>query len=223
MDGFLDGTWHEAPGGRFLNRYHAGRGIAAKFGAEILSNKGKGVIVGLPRGGVEVAAAVATDLDLPLDFRAVRKVGHPLQPEFAIGAVDISGAWIVNPYLHSDEMPSESQFEQMVQKALEQAKKIEAELRPGGISVARTADWCVVVDDGAATGLTIIAAVNGLKSEGKTVHVAVPVASEQAVMLIEEVADSFHALMVPGGFMAVGQFYQDFDPVPMEEVRKYLK
>ncbi len=222
MGGFLDGSWIDDPGGRFSNRYHAGRAIVEKFGDVFRNLEGKGVVVGLPRGGVEIAAAVATELNLPIDFRSVKKVGHPFQPEFAIGAVDISGTSVRNPSVNPDEDPPDKKYKQYVQKALEEARKIETDLRGSGTSYIRTADWCLVVDDGAATGLTLLAAVKGLKSEGKKVYVAVPVASTQAKDLIEEVADGFYTVQLPKLFMAVGQFYDDFSPVPIEAVRKYL-
>ena len=79
-----------------------------------------------------------------------------------------------------------------------------------------------MVDDGAATGLTMLAVVKGLKSEGKKVHVGVPVTSTQARDLLTEAADSFHALHVPPHFMAVSQYYDDFAPVTTEEARRCL-
>jgi len=222
MDGFLDGSWTEQPGGRFLNRYDAGRGIAARFGDKIRAFKGKGVVVGLPRGGVEVAAAVANDLGLPLDFRSVRKVGHPMQPEFAIGAVDISGIAVRNPSVPSHEMPPEAEFNRLVERALDEARQFEVELRGKGKSPIDDAAWCFVVDDGAATGLTLLAAVKGLKGQGKTVYVAVPVSSDQARDLLTEAADGFYAMSVPSWFGAVGQFYYDFTPVSLDDVKGYL-
>jgi len=222
MGGFLNGIWAENPGGRYHNRYDAGRGIAAAFAEQIKAIKGKGVAAGLLRGGVEVAAAVANDLGLPLDFRAVRKVGHPMQPEFAIGAVDISGIAVKNPYLGVGEMPPIDQFDRMVEQALERAKEMEKELRGDRKSAIDDADWVLVCDDGAATGLTILAVVQGLKSEGKRVYVAVPVSSEQAARLISDAADDFFALQVPSYFMAVGQFYEDFSPVETSSVKKIL-
>lgn len=222
MSGFLSGEWTENPGGRYHNRYDAGRAIAATFGDKIKAIEGKGVAAGLLRGGIEVAAAVANDLGLPLDFRSVRKVGHPMQPEFAIGAVDISGHAVKNPFVGMVEMPPAEQFEQMVQNALERAKDLERQIRGEGKSAIDDADWVLVCDDGAATGLTVLAVVEGLKSEGKRAYVAVPVASEQAAKLISDAADDFFALQVPSHFMAVGQFYEDFTPVETESVRRIL-
>src|SRR3972149_4027002 len=115
MGAFLDGTYKKPHGGRYLNRYDAGRAIASGFRKEIKSIPGKGVVAGLPRGGIEVAAAISVDLKLPLDFRAVRKVGHPAQPEFAIGAVDISGTYAKNPLLSDGEFPPPREFEAMVE------------------------------------------------------------------------------------------------------------
>jgi putative phosphoribosyl transferase len=223
MDKFLDGTWKMQPGGRFLNRYDAGRGIAASIKGQISDLTGNGVVIGLPRGGVEVAAAVANDLKLPLDFRAVRKVGHPFQPEFAIGAVDISGISIRNPFLSPGEMPPDDEFDRMVAKALKDAQSLEKELRGDGQSPAKTAEWVIVVDDGAATGLTILAAVKGLKSEGKFVFVALPVASDQAGHMLSDAADRYYSMMTPYYFGAVGQFYEDFSQVETEEAKKYLR
>lgn len=226
MAGFLDETHRDRSWGRFKNRYDAGRAIASKIQEEIkagnLDLEGNGVVIGLPRGGLEVGYAVANDLKLPLDFRSVKKVGHPMQPEFAIGAVDISGISMKNPFVSPVEMPSDEEFERMVERALKQAKKMEVDLRGDSQSRLKDADWCLVVDDGAATGLTLLAAVAGLKSEGLKVIVAVPVSSDQAKNLLSKAADRFIALMVPDYFGAVGQFYDDFSQVLMEEARKFL-
>lgn len=223
MGGFLDGSWRPSGEGRFLNRYDAGRALAHVLGPKLNELEGKGVVVGLPRGGLVVGLAVSNDLKLPLDFRAVRKVGHPYQPEFAIGAVDISGIAVRNPMVHPSEMPPDTEFEQMVQRALDEAKALDKQLRGERPSQIEKADWCFVVDDGAATGLTLLAAVNGLKGEGKQVHVGIPVASTQARSLVSEAADSFHALHVPQHFMAVSQFYDDFAPVTTDEARRCLE
>jgi predicted phosphoribosyltransferase len=222
MSGFLDGKWRSQAGGRFLNRYDAGRAVAAAIREKLVTWRGNGVVVGLPRGGIIVARAVANDLKLPLDFRAVRKVGHPYHQEFAIGAVDISGVAVRNRDIPVSDMPSEIEFDQMVQKALMRAKEMDLELRQGKASIIPSADWCLVVDDGAATGLTVIAVVEGLKKEGKTVHVAVPVASDQAQHIISRAADSFTAIHVPEWFMAVSQFYEDFGEVTTEQARNAL-
>jgi predicted phosphoribosyltransferase len=222
MSGFLDGNWQPQPGGRFLNRYDAGRALAAVLRSKMIYWRGKGVVVGLPRGGIIVARAVADDLKLPLDFRAVKKVGHPYHVEFAIGAVDISGVAVKNRDVSVSEMPSGIEFDRMVQEALMRAKEMDFELRQGSESIIPSCDWCLVVDDGAATGLTVMAVVEGLKKESKVVHVAVPVASDQARHLISNVADSFTAIHVPEWFMAVSQFYEDFGEVTTKQARTAL-
>jgi predicted phosphoribosyltransferase len=222
MSGFLDGTWTPAPGGRYRNRYDAGRALAAALKDTVPTWEGKGVVVGLPRGGMIVARAVANDLKLPIDFRAVRKIGYPGHEEFAIGAADISGVAVKNPTLGMSEMPPADEFDRLAKRALERAREIDQELRGGRPSAIKDADWCLVVDDGAATGLTILAVVKGLKAEGKKVHVAVPVASDQAEVMISKEADSFMALEVPRWFMAVSQFYEDFGEVTTEEAKRTL-
>ena len=222
MNGFLDGVWRPHPGGRYMNRYDAGRALAAELKDKVAQWKGKGVVVGLPRGGMIVALAVANDLKLPIDFRAVRKIGYPGHEEFAMGAVDISGHAIKNPSLSQYELPPEDEFERLKEKALARAREIDHELRGAAPNRIVDADWCLVVDDGAATGLTILAAVEGLKSEGKIVHVAVPVSSDQAALMLKKAANSFTALQVPSYFMAVGQFYEDFGEVSTEEAKRTL-
>jgi predicted phosphoribosyltransferase len=222
MGGFLDGILPKRGEGPWHNRYEAGRNLAVALKDDVAGFEGKGVVLGLPRGGLVVGLAVANDLKLPLDFRAVKKVGHPYQPEFAIGAVDISGVWVRNPSLDPQELPSEEEFERMVGRALEQARSMEKELRGDGEPKYLNADWCLVVDDGAATGLTLLAVARGLKSEGRKVHIAVPVTSVQAKNLLSDDADSFFALEIPSHFMAVSQFYIDFAPVSTQEARNCL-
>ena len=222
MGGFLDGIFRPKDEGPWHNRYEAGRALASILAEYVASFDGKGVVLGLPRGGVIVGQAVANDLKLPLDFRAVKKVGHPLQPEFAIGAVDISGVSVKNPSLEVYELPSEDDFSRMVERALEQAREMDRELRGDSEPKYANADWCLVVDDGAATGLTLLAVARGLKSENKKVHIAVPVTSVQAKEMLSNESDSFHAIEVPAHFMAVSQFYIDFAPVTTQEAKVAL-
>jgi putative phosphoribosyl transferase len=222
MDGYLDGSWGPHAGGRYINRYDAGRALAHALKDIVPSWSGTGVVVGLPRGGIAVARAVANDLKLTLDFRAVRKIGFPGHEEFAIGAVDISGLVIKNPDLTASELPIESEFNRLAKKALDRAIEIDRELRVGKPNLITGADWCLVVDDGIATGLTILAVTKALKSEGKIVHIAVPVSSIDAKMMLSRVADSVLALQSPEYFVAVGQYYDDFSEVTTEEARRML-
>jgi putative phosphoribosyl transferase len=208
---------------RFRDRTDAGKKLADQLRDKVAKWKGKGVVVGLPRGGMVVAKEVAVQLGLPLDFRAVRKIGYPGHEEFAIGAIDISGHAIKNPEVPSMDMPSQEVFDQINEKALARARQIDEELRAGRKNYITDADWCLIVDDGAATGLTVLAAVEGLKSEGKIVHVAVPVASTQAANLIIKAAKSFTAIITSSYFMAVSQFYGNFGEVSTEEAKKLLE
>jgi putative phosphoribosyl transferase len=222
MDGYLDGSWKPQPGGRYINRYDAGRALAYALKNIVPSWSGTGVVVGLPRGGIAVARAVANDLKLSLDFRAVRKIGFPGHEEFAIGAVDISGLVIKNPSLTPSELPPDTEFNRLAKNALNRAIEIDKELRAGKPNLIKGADWCLVVDDGIATGLTILAVTQALKSDGKIVHIAVPVSSIDAKMMLSRVADSFLALQSPDYFMAVGQFYDDFGEVSTEQAKRML-
>jgi len=222
MSGFFDNLLGSRSDERFVNRYDAGRAIAEGMREIVAGMKGKGAAVGLLRGGVAVAKAVANELTIPIDFRSVRKVGHPYHPEFAIGAVDISGVSIRNPMLDPSETVSDEEFERMANRELEHARTLEEQLIKGGAKHVEGCDWCLVIDDGAATGLTLLAAVRGIKSEGLKVLVGLPVSSDHAEMLLRNEADYFYSVHIPRHFMAVSQFYDDFEPVSTEEVRSLL-
>ena len=219
--GLLDGIFFRS-GPKWKDRTEAGNELASVIREQMPDVGGKGVVLGLPRGGIVVAKAVAERLGLPLDFRAVKKVGHPIQPEFAIGAVDISGTSVRNPFVQPSEMPLDSEYEAMVAKALDEAVDMEFDLSGDNPSRLPGSDWCLIVDDGAATGLTILAVVKGLKSEGYGVYVAVPVTSVQAKNILEKEADGFYTIDAAEDFRAVGQYYENFSQVSTQEARAIL-
>lgn len=193
----------------FADRADAGRRLAAA----LPPLEGDVLVLGLARGGVPVAAEVARELPAPLDVLVVRKVGHPAQPEYALGAVSEDGV-----ALPEDLPPA------MVEPQLERARRQADELRRGR-DRARIAGRCaVVVDDGLATGRSMAVALATVEGHGAArVVMAVPVAAGPGFRRLGERFE-VHALEVlePPDFFAVGQFYSDFLQVDDDEVTRLL-
>jgi len=181
------------------------------------------LVLGLPRGGVVVAAEVAHSLKCPLDVVIVRKIGHPLQREFAVGALAEGDVIVLdevsigrNPLFHA-------QLNYVIEEEQERLRDYQAKFHaaaapdPAGRSV-------LLVDDGLATGATMEAAVLSLrKRNARDVTVAVPVASTNALQRLAKVADGVEALVVDADFDAVGRYYQEFTQTTDEEVLDLLR
>jgi putative phosphoribosyl transferase len=193
----------------FADRAEAGRRLAAS----LPSFDGDVVVLGLARGGVPVAAEVARTLEAPLDVLVVRKVGHPAQPEYALGAVSEDGVAL------PDDVPAE-----MVEPQLERARRQATELRRGRRREPLADRSVVVVDDGLATGRSMEVALATVdQHDPARVAMAVPVASGPGLRRLGRRWE-VHAVEVlePPDFMAVGQFYSDFSQVSDEEVARLL-
>lgn len=179
------------------------------------------VVVGLARGGVEVAAEVASALRAPLDALAVRKVGHPLQPEYGIGAVAPGGV----EYLRAHDGLTEEELAQAVRVATVKADSLDATLHAQRMPVDVDAATCILVDDGLATGGTMVAAIRWARARGaRRVVVAVPVGADATVRSLEadDDVDSVVCLVAPVDFGAVGFWYDDFHQVSDEDVVELL-
>lgn len=181
------------------------------------------VVLGLPRGGVPVAAEVAAALDLPLDVIVVRKLGIPSHPEVAMGSIGEGGVRIVDADIvrRAGVTPSElGAVEQHEREVLEHR----AEILRGGRSRLDLAERTVlIVDDGIATGATASAACLVARGLGaRRVVVAAPVGGRDAVHRIEG-ADQVICLEQPLGFQAVGAYYRDFGQTSTEEVLRLLQ
>ena len=201
----------------FADRTDAGRQLAARL-PEYTRSPGA-VVLGIPRGGVVVAAEVARELHLPLDVVLAAKVGAPGNPEYAIGAVAADGLVLVNDQTGLDAATVEAASEPARDKLAHEMSSLRGKMPPRVIDAAATT---IVVDDGLATGLTALAAVRYLKRLGATVVLAIPVASEDSVRLLEPEVDALVVLEVPLTFGAVGQFYGRFGQTTDDEVRKLL-
>jgi putative phosphoribosyl transferase len=208
----------------FRDRTEAGARLAAEV-VRRLANPPDGqlVVLGLPRGGVPVAAAVARALDAPLDVIVVRKLGVPYQPELAMGAIGENGARVLNEQVLAvtgmrDKDLAEVERRERVE--LERRARAYRGDRPPIDLAGRTA---IVVDDGIATGSTVAAACQIARQRGAArVVVATPVAPPSSIQRLGQIADEVIALLTPEDFFAIGEWYLDFSPTSDDEVRRLL-
>jgi len=194
-----------------------GMAVLARLGREPV------VVLGLPRGGVPVAAGVARALGCDLDVLVVRKVGVPGQPELAMGAVGPAGVTVRNPEVLGLLPDAARRFEAVAQLERAEVERRERVYRGKRAPLALADRTAVLVDDGVATGATLRAAIRAARALGASrVAVAVPVASPEAAQMLAAEADEVICLEQPAGLMAVGQFYEDFSQVSDGEVRDFL-
>jgi putative phosphoribosyl transferase len=215
--------------GRFPDRAAAGHALAVALGSLADARPGwdreNAVVLGLPRGGVPVAAPVALALDAPLDVLVVRKLGVPDQPELAMGAIaGIEGVVEVirNERVLRGAAISDEQFALVLAREVLALGERQAQLRPGP-PLPITGRSVVLVDDGLATGSTMRAAVAALRRRSPArVLVAVPVGAPTTCDGLRRVVDGLVCLRQPDDFRAVGEAYDDFDQTTDDEVRELL-
>lgn len=205
----------------FKDRRDAGITLA-RIMQRTRSDWGDALVLGLARGGVPVAYEVARRLQLPLDVFVVRKLGAPGREELAMGAVASGGTQVVN-----ESVVRELAISAEVLAAVVRTERLEIERREqayrDGIPPARIDGRTVIlVDDGLATGASMLAAVRALQPRAREVVAAVPVAAEAACRELSREVDQMICVATPRNFMAVGMFYENFDPTTDEEVRELL-
>jgi predicted phosphoribosyltransferase len=206
---------------RFRDRADAGHQLARALAQRPVAPSA--IVLGLPRGGVPVAHAIATDLRRPLDVLIVRKVGAPGQPELAMGAVASGGARVLNHDVLAHFADGERLFEAAAELEMIEVARRESLFRGGRPPLAVRGRACIVVDDGLATGATMEAAVLALRSlDAGRIVAAVPVAAQEAVERIARSADEILCLQQPMWFRAVGVWYEDFEQTSDEEVARLL-
>jgi putative phosphoribosyl transferase len=205
---------------RFADRASAGSALAAALTA--YSNRDDVLVLGLPRGGVPVAAEIAAALRAPLDVMIVRKLGAPGQPELAIGAIAAGGVIVVNEnILAAAASAAEVQAEILRQRA--ELHRRETLYRNGRLPLTLTGRTVILVDDGAATGATMLAAIRAVRKQGaRRVVIALPVASTDALGALRAEADEITCLSTPPIFRSVGEWYEQFDQTPDAEVSALL-
>lgn len=181
------------------------------------------LVLAIPRGAVPMAARLARALDGELDLVLVRKLHAPGAPEFAIGAVDEEG-WVYLAPHASAAGATPGYIAQQKAQQMEELRRRRALYTPGRPPIDAAGRTVIVVDDGLATGATMVAALHAVRQRQPARLVcAVPVASEESVKLVGEHADQVVALHVPRHFAAVGQFYRSFPQLEDEEVIALLR
>lgn len=180
------------------------------------------LVLGLPRGGVVVAAEVARVLQRPLDVLVVRKIGHPWHREFAVGALAEPDVVILDEGSLGRNPIGRSQLDEVIAEETARLGQYRKQFHRGG-TPDLAGKSVLLVDDGLATGATTEAAVVAArKQKARKVIVATPVASVSAMDRLKRVADEVKALLVDPGFEAVGQYYDEFSQTSDEEVLALL-
>ena len=182
------------------------------------------LVLALPRGGVPIAYEVARALDAPLDVMLVRKIGMPGQPELAIGAV-AAGEIVVHERTIEQEIPGIAEaFDRIAAQERRELLRREQVYRAGLAPLQLKDKTVVLVDDGLATGSTMLAAVRAARAGGAAaIVVAAPVASPQATQLLAAEADELVILQVPAMLFAIGEWYARFEQLEDGEVCQLLE
>jgi putative phosphoribosyl transferase len=204
----------------FANRAAAGRELAARL--EGYRGRNDVIVLGLPRGGVPVAFEVARSLGAPLDVMVVRKLGAPGQPEFAVGAIASGGIAVMNEDVPRWLMDAPG-IEHELQVELRELARRERLYRGHRRGQAASGQIVLLVDDGAATGASMLAAVRATRLlQPRSIVVALPVASAPAVASLRAEADEVICISTPEPFVSVGDWYGDFGQTSDEEVAQLL-
>lgn len=181
------------------------------------------LVLAVPRGGLPIGAVLARELGLPLDVILTKKIGHPYNPEFAIGAVSLTGEAVDEDLARREAIPAawiSGEISRIREKLRERHRMYHGTTAPRSVA----GKTVILTDDGAATGRTLIVAIELLRREGAAkIVVALPVAPPDAVDLLEGAADEVVCLETPSSFMAIGEFYDDFRQVSDDEAVEILK
>jgi len=180
-------------------------------------------VIAIPRGGVVVGYYVAERLGCPMDVTVPRKVGAPMEPELAVGAVAEDGTLYVEEEVARMVGVGEEWLKEAAERELQEVKRRIEVYRDGKPLPSLEGYTVIVVDDGVATGATMIATVRFLrKLKPKKVVIAVPVAPPEILGKLRAEAEEVVCVETPSPFYAIGQFYRDFTQVSDAEVMKYL-
>ncbi len=205
----------------FYDRTDAGRRLAKLLKRRI---QGPCIVLAIPRGGVVAGYEVAKELGCPLDVVISRKVGAPAQPELAVGAVAEDGAVFVDEEIAGLVGVSRDYVERRAREELREVRRRAEEYRGGREMPDLSGKTVILVDDGLATGLTMMAAVHMARNKGaEKVVVAVPVSPPETVAKLRRHADEVICLETPTNFYAIGQFYERFDQLTDEETNSILR
>lgn len=206
---------------KFRDRMHAGELLAAKLAN--YADQPDVLVLALPRGGVPVGAQVARKLNAPLDVFVVRKLGLPGHPELAMGAIASGGVRVFNgDVVNAFRIPDEV-INAVTAAEFQELKRREQSYRDDLPPPEVEGKTVILVDDGIATGSTMMAAVSALRQLNPArIVVAAPTIARSTYEYLRENADSVVAVVVPAEFYGVGQWYDDFTQTSDEEVHRLL-
>ena len=177
--------------------------------------------MGIPRGGVEVAFNIAKTLKIPLSIVVTKKIGHPFESEFAIGAVSPGGHYSINKQYQAEA--GEGYIKNTIKELTKEINRRYKEYTNEKLPKLKN-KIVILVDDGLATGFTMLSAVEYAQSQNpKKIIVAIPVAAQDSFEKVKAAANEVVCLQIPVFFAAVGGFYQNFMQLEDEEVKYYLK
>lgn len=206
---------------KYLNRFHAGKELATKLTK--YKNKKNILILALPRGGVPVAFEVAKKINAHLDIFLVRKIGLPGHEEFAIGAIASGGITFLNQESIKNLNIKENIIKEVITKEEIELKRREKTYRKNRESPNLTGKTIILIDDGIATGATIMVAIKAIKIQNpEKIIVAVPVAAPDSYNKISMLVDEIICPICPNNFEAVGKWYNDFTQTSDHDVINIL-
>lgn len=206
---------------QFRDRTEAGERLAEKLAG--YADQPNVIILALPRGGVPVAAEVADKLNLPLDVFVVRKLGLPGQPELAMGAIATGGVRVLNGAVLNARRIPDDVINAVAAEEYQELRRRERSYRDDLPPPEVEGKTVVIVDDGVATGSTMLAAVAALRQlNARRIIVATPVIARSTYDSLKKHADEVVAVVVPETFYGVGQWYEDFSQTTDEEVHEIL-
>jgi len=204
----------------FRNRQEASEKLAENLGR---FRGRKPLVLAIPRGAVPMARTIAQRLEGELDVLLVRKLRAPDQPELAVGAIDETGEIYLHPYAQELGL-SRNYLESEAAEQLRTLRRRRAEYTPARPPIDPQGRIVIVVDDGIATGSTMIAALQALRAKSPArLVVATGVAPRETLRKLQAFADEVECLETPAPFYAVGQHYEDFSQVSEEEVMEILR
>jgi putative phosphoribosyl transferase len=205
----------------FADRKDAGCQLAKRLQA--WKNHPSALVLALPRGGVPVAWQVAHALGLPLDVLIVRKLGYPGYPELAVGAIASGGAIVINPSVAASLSNPEAALRGVIDSERRELHRRENLYRGDRQELDVRGKTVILIDDGLATGATMRAAAQAVKSLGAAHRVAAaPVGSHGACEILAQEVDDVVCAHVPKDFRSVGAYYEDFTQTTDQEVRDLL-
>jgi len=210
---------------KVLRKYRDRVDAGAQLAERLEAYRGQDVLVlGIPRGGVPVAAEVARKLDVELDIVVARKLGAPFEPELAIGAVTANGGHFLNAALVREAGVTDEYLASVIAEEMAEAQRLQERFRGKRAPPRIAGRTVIVVDDGLATGATMRAAVRSLRERGPArLIVAIPVAPPSTCAVLRAEADDVIALLEPEAFLAVGRYYMDFRPTKEREIELLLR